>query len=387
MTSIKVAVSNNILSWAMQIAERDPTKSDAYSLLYQWRSGEKEPTFAKIEDISAKIHIPLGYFFLNEPPKEILPILEYRTIDSETVEKPSRDLVDTIHSMENIQDWMHDYLIEIGRSKLGFIGSARNDKSIQEIVARIRDGINLKMDWQRDIPYNKEAFQFLRKLFENMGILVMTNGVVGQNNYRHLDINEFRAFTLIDDYAPLLFINGNDTKGGKAFSLLHEAAHVWLGVNNFYNDTIGNKTQNNQIEATCNAVAAELLIPTDFFIKKWAVLKSSGRDNRGVIMSTANYFKCGEIVVARKALDNKYISQTEYDNVVSDVMKHYYSSRKNKSGGDYYKTNASRFGSAFILALDNSVREGKTSYMDAYRLTNTAGSTFETLVAEVRGER
>ncbi len=38
---------------------------------------------------------------------------------------------------------------------------------------------------------------FLEKKLEEAGVLVMQNGVVGMNNYRRLDINEFRAFMLI----------------------------------------------------------------------------------------------------------------------------------------------------------------------------------------------
>jgi len=62
------------------------------------------------------------------------------------------------------------------------------------------------------------------------------NGVVRQNTHKKLNIKEFRAFTLIDDYAPLIFINSNDSQNGKLFSLLHEAVHIWLGISNFYND-------------------------------------------------------------------------------------------------------------------------------------------------------
>jgi len=34
----------------------------------------------------------------------------------------------------------------------------------------------------------------------------MMNGIVRGNTHRPLDVNEFRAFTIIDEYAPLIFM-------------------------------------------------------------------------------------------------------------------------------------------------------------------------------------
>jgi hypothetical protein len=90
------------------------------------------------------------------------------------------------------------------------------------------------------------------------------------------------------------------------------------------------------------------------------------------------------MTIARRALDNNYINQSQYEKIVADLSVRSKKRNDNQSGGNFYSTAKSRYGASFILALDNSIREGKTTYTEAFRLTNTNRKTFDTLVEKVK---
>jgi Zn-dependent peptidase ImmA (M78 family) len=380
--SIKVEVAPSVLDWIDNAASFDGVDSRLIARFHRWKNNKERPTYAQIETLSNKIHIPPGYFLLKTPPRENPPIFEFRTVNSAAAPKPSRDLIDTYYQMAAIQNWMRDYLLDQGNEQLSFVGSCKNEKKPEKIADLIRNAIGITRDWYTQSRDIKTSFVMLRKLFESTGILILQNGVVGQNNHRKLSIGEFRAFTLIDECAPLIFINSNDTPGGKLFSLLHEAVHIWLGLHSFYNENSGLYFNTNPLETLCNAAAAELLAPNAFFINKWN--NTHDPDINSKIIHVARHFKCGAAAIARRALDSNYIDKPQYEKIVSGIIAGTGNNNKN-GGGDYYNTAISRYGSRLLLALDNSVKEGKTPYTEAFRLTGTSRATFDNLVSEIRG--
>ncbi|WCK55308.1 ImmA/IrrE family metallo-endopeptidase [Aneurinibacillus sp. Ricciae_BoGa-3] len=91
---------------------------------------------------------------------------------------------------------------------------------------------------------------------EDIRIMVIVNGVVGNNTRRKLDVNEFRGFVLVDNIVPFIFVNGSDGKAAQMFTLAHELAHIWYGYSAAF-DLQKLQPAENNIERVCNLAAAE----------------------------------------------------------------------------------------------------------------------------------
>lgn len=389
MMQTKVSVSKEILNWIVAQIQIDELPNQIVEYLNLWISEIKSPTFNQIEKVSKATSIPLGYFFLQTPPVEDLSLVEYRTIDSIELHNPSRNLIDTMHNMDQVQEWMRNHLISEGASPLQFVGCMKSEENYDIFSQKVRDLLGIQLEWQKSVQSAEDAFKIIREQISNIGVVVMMSGIVENNTHRPLSTEEFRAFSIVDDYAPLIFINSNDSVNGKLFSLLHEFAHICIGENSLFNDRYNTGKQIKGNETICNAVAAEILVPQKLFIKEWSsAIKEETAES--AIETLARRFKSGITVIARKAYDNNFIDRNLYYKIAQRAVQMYKESRKKKkeqgkTGGDFYRTAASRTDRRFFKMLLGSVQEGATLYSDAFRLTNTNRSTFANLADNIGG--
>lgn len=388
---VNVNISPEVLNWVLDQTQPETLNGQIVEYLESWHQGKKEPTFNQIEKVSKATGIPLGYFFLQTPPVEDTSLVEFRTIDSIALDTPSRNLMDTMHDMERIQDWVRDYLISEGDSPLTFVGDLKSQPDSIMFAQHVREILDIKTDWYTSCKNPEESFSYIRTAMSNAGTIVMMSGIVENNTHRPLDIDEFRAFAMVDKYAPLIFINSNDSTNGKLFSLLHEFAHICIGENSLFNDRYSNGIKVKKSETLCNAVAAEILVPHQAFIEAWKACEdNNNHDCKETIRQLSEKFKCGITVIARKAYDGNLISYNIYNELAQLAISLYNESRKKKKergevGGDFYRTAASRIDKRFFNMLVGSVKSGRTLYSDAFRLTNTNRSTFTNLAEAVGG--
>jgi len=97
----RVTIDSNLLSWALERSGKTPDAfSKRFPKLSDWLSGTLSPTFKQLEAFAQATYTPLGYFFLPEPPDESLPIPDFRTFSTKSIERPSANLLDTLYTMQ-----------------------------------------------------------------------------------------------------------------------------------------------------------------------------------------------------------------------------------------------------------------------------------------------
>jgi Zn-dependent peptidase ImmA (M78 family) len=376
---IRVTVSPLILRWAIDRAPEPMNIQMKFPKLSEWLDGASQPTLRQLEEFSKATSTPFGYFFLSEPPSERLPIPYFRTIHEETVRRPSPDLLEVAQTMEHRQGWIREYLIEQNYPPLSFVRSTKLSDDPNQVAAEMRHALGLNERWAANQPNWSAALRELQNRAEEAGIIVVSSSIVGNNPHRKLDPTEFRGFVLVDEYAPLVFVNSADGKAAQMFTLAHELAHVWLGSSAAF-DLRHLQPADEAEERHCNQVAAEFLVPAFHLRQIWP----SDSQEIEAIQIVARYFKVSEIVAARRALDLDLITRNEFFNFYENYReRERQATTRSGEGGNFYATQTVRLGKRFARTVIQAVLEGTLLYHEAYRLTGLYGQTFERFAAHL----
>jgi Zn-dependent peptidase ImmA (M78 family) len=352
-----------MLRWARERAKLTiPHLERPFPKIESWEKGEASPTLKQLEKLAKATHVPIGYLFLTEPPVERIPIPDFRTMEPGLPREPSPNLLEMLYVCQQRQAWYRDFAKAAGEQPPGFVGSARISDSVEAVALRIRQTLNFDLDARRACPSWTEALRQFIAQADASGALIMCSGVVLNNNRRRLDPTEFRGFVMTDEIAPLVFINGADTKAAQMFTLAHELAHLWLGQSAL-SDADPSKLPDHQIERWCNRVAAELLVPT-------SVIQSEIRydgELEAEIVRLARYFKVSTLVILRRIYDIGALSREEFGEAYESELSRLRALPRGK-GGDFYLTQAARVSKRFARGLVVSTLEGQTLFRDAFHL-------------------
>jgi len=359
----RVEVKADLVRWAVERTGRGiQAFAPRFPHLEGWLRGESLPTLGQLEAFAKATYTPVGYLFLPEPPVEHIPIPDFRTMAGKRYPRPTPDLLDTIYICQQRQDWYRGFAQSIGEIPLAFVGSVRTSENIAEVSTKIRRALGFDVSARSAMPSWTDALRHFIGQADAAGVMVMCSGVVMNNNRRKLDPEEFRGFAIADTLAPVVFINGADTKAAQMFTLAHELAHIWLGES-AVSDAQADRVSNHETERWCNKVAAEVLVPLDDLRSVY----DPRNDIQSEVRRLARWFKVSTLVVLRRIHDVGGLTSDQLWKEFERERARLISIDKG-SGGNFYLTQAARVSKRFARALIASTWEGRSSFTEAFRL-------------------
>ena len=368
-----------LLRWARERAglDLDEAAAAAHVKLAQleaWERDESKPTFRQAQSLAQALQAPFGYLFLSTPPEEPLALPDLRTQGGADVPRPSLNLRETVRSVLQRQAWYLDYLKDQERLPLNFVGRFNLGAEPVQVAADMRAvlGVDIEQGQRTWDVY----FRHLIEAAEDVGVLVMRSGIVGNNTHRKLDVGEFRGFAVSDHFAPVVFINSADAPAARLFTLMHELAHLWIGSSGISSAAPGSSRRE---EVMCNAVAGEFLAPRAEFLALWADLTD---DIASSVAELARRFHVSSVVIMRRALDLGLVTQPEYAAHYRKTIDDF--NAQEGGGGSFYRNAGAKNSQRFAHAVINEALSGRMLLRDAGRLLGVQPSKIQEFAGRLR---
>jgi Zn-dependent peptidase ImmA (M78 family)/DNA-binding XRE family transcriptional regulator len=349
-----------------------------------WEDGDERPTFRQAQTLARVLSVSFGYLFLPAVPSDHLELPDLRTVSGRPPAAPSPELTDVVNDVLRKQQWYREFLEDEGAAEVPFIGRySEHDGDWEKIATEIRDTFGINTDLRRLSIGWEDFLRRLVRRIEDSGVLVLRNSVVGNNNHRPLNVEEFRGFAISHSLAPVIFINSKDALSAQIFTLVHELAHLWIGSTGVSNPDYRRSfsEQSNTTENMCNYVAAESLLPARDLQAIWDD-QSSITDN---LSELSRAYRISSLVVLRRAYDLSKIGPDEYRNTYRSIYGNRSRIKDDTSeGGNFYNNLLSKNSRTFTSSLIRSLEEGKVGYLEAADLLGihfgTLDGVYENLV-------
>ena len=263
-------VNHEILGWARETAgltrEEAVNKlsiGDAWGVkavdrLTALESGEAEPTRPTLVNMAKQYRRPLLTFYLSAPPRKGDRGTDFRTLSVGTSPATDAILDALIRETRARQSMVRAVLEDEDEADpLPFVHSKNMSDGQPAILAALKTLLDVSVKTFHAQPRADTGFELLRTAAEAKGVYVLLKGDLG-NYHTAMDTEVFRGFTVADEVAPFIVLNDRDARPAWSFSLLHELVHLILGQSG-----IGNARTENNIEAFCDRVAGDFLLPVD----------------------------------------------------------------------------------------------------------------------------
>lgn len=361
-------VNNKILAWARSTTPfsstrdvQDRIKIDS-AKIDSWEKGEDYPSITEAKKLASLYKLPFATFFLATPPtSEPRPYTDRRT-KSDSIYGPLSyelwaEIERIIGNRERILDLVDDEDLELYE----MIPVVDSDASIEQVGDTIRTFLGITLPFKNKTAYENNSYKYYRTLIESKGILV--------SQISGVSINEMKGISLYYDSFPAIAVNNKDYDRSKTFSLIHELAHLVRRSSSLC--LIDFDERNDSEEKTCDAIAAEVLMPRNSFL---LVVEDAAKQHHEYSEEFLNYiadrFGVSIFSVIRRLYETKTINKKAYISIYNEFSRQFeekqaeidFANENKEFRIPFYKRYLNKEGYLYTRTILTSYSKGYMSY-------------------------
>ena len=377
---------------ADKLGLKDTARARGIDKLRALEAGDRTPSRTQLLKAAAVYRRPLIAFYLPEPPRRGQRGEDFRAVTG-TVSARDNGILDALLREIRARQQMLRHVIEDEDEalRLPFVASARREHGAAAIASAIRKSLGITEHQQRLAKGSAGLFSLLRDAAEGIGVYVLLAGDLGSY---HSDISEeiFRGIALADDVVPFVVINDNDAMPARAFTLVHELAHIWIGASGVSGPL--RELPDNAIERLCNDVAGEFLLPSKA-VPDMSYLRDA--EEQVVLDSTerlANTWNVSQAVVTYRFAQKNWIRPDVASDLFALFAERWRREKQRirtargseQTGPSYYVVRRNRLGAALLGVVRRALQGETITHTRAARILGVSPSSVEQLLQE-RGAR
>jgi len=336
-------ITPEVLTWARErlgyTAEALASKRPDFKKIAEWERGESRPTYRQLELLAKQLSLPVAIFFFPEPPD--VPNIEetFRTLSAaQFAEVPPR-IRKLLHKARAFQLGLAE--LNDGRNPARKIVTRdlrlSVDDSVTFMAQQVRDYLGVSLSDQFKWPDVHIALKTWRKTFFDVGVTVFKDA------FRE---NGYGGFSLYDEEFPIIYVNNSNAGTRQVFTLFHELAHLLFHTSGMEKDIAFRRpfpTGKQHIEATCNRLAAAILVPDDAFSKEIFGCTA----DTSLADTLARKFCVSRELIYRRFRDRGLVTDSQYEEAKKKWDSHLVKTGGGR-GGNYFRTKIAYLGEEYI---------------------------------------
>ena len=252
----------DILKWARTRMGLSPKQVEslagiAAERITEWEYAREAPALSHLQNLAEIYDCPVGYFFLDSPPKEKQP-LDFRGLTAEKIEALSYETHVHLNEFLSLTDYLSSLVENLKLPHEVHIDTVDIDEPVESVARSERERFGFTPKKREQLATPNDAFDFWRESIESKGVFVVA---------LKLKASEVRGASRWDSpHTPAILVNRMDMEAatGRSFTLLHEWAHLLIKHPGLVCDFRG-QAKGANIERFANQFAAEILVPKKEF--------------------------------------------------------------------------------------------------------------------------